>query len=47
MVFGVAGLEPLEADASARARASKVSELEGRDACAFTCAPESVLQSGS
>lgn len=38
---GVAGRGRLEADASARARAGKVSALEGSDACAFTCTPES------
>ena len=38
---GVAGRGRFEADASARARAGKVSALEGSDACAFTCTRES------
>lgn len=38
---GVAGRGRFEADASARARASGVSALEGSDACAFTRARES------
>lgn len=43
---GVSGRGRFEADASARARAGKVSALEGSDACAFTCTPERVLQAG-